>query len=206
VIIGPSTRILNFGIGCLTYLKSASNRLNERLQREKCVAHNTARILPESSIVNSLGCKEAIKIGAHTVSRGEFRIFNPAGSIRIGCYCYIGDHSRIWSAVGITIGDRVLISHFVNIHDNDSHPKSASLRHRQAIEIFEKPAFDMTDVGMAPIVIEDDVWIGFNASVMKGVTVGKGAVIGAATVITKDVPPYAIMVGNPARLVGTASE
>jgi acetyltransferase-like isoleucine patch superfamily enzyme len=196
VIIGASARILHLGSGCLSYLKVASNRRKERLQREKCVAHNTARILPESSILNSLGCREAIQIGAHTVSRGECRVFNPAGSIRIGCYCYIGDHSRIWSAVGITIGDRVLISHFVNIHDNDSHPKSASLRHRQAIEIFEKPACDMTDVDMAPIVIE----------VMKGVTVGKGAVIGAATVITKDVPPYAIMVGNPARLVGTASE
>jgi acetyltransferase-like isoleucine patch superfamily enzyme len=64
----------------------------------------------------------------------------------------------------------------------------------------------MTGVAMAPIVIEDDVWIGFNATILKGVTICKGAIIGAATVITKDVPPYAIMVGNPARQVGTASE
>jgi acetyltransferase-like isoleucine patch superfamily enzyme len=59
---------------------------------------------------------------------------------------------------------------------------------------------------MAPIVIEYDVWIGFNALIMKGVTLGKGAIIGAATMITKDVPPYAIMVGNPARQAGSASE
>jgi len=64
----------------------------------------------------------------------------------------------------------------------------------------------MTDVGMARIVIEDDVWIGFGATVMKGVTIGSGAIIGAAAVITKDVPPFAIMVGNPARQVGTASK
>ena len=64
----------------------------------------------------------------------------------------------------------------------------------------------MTGVAMAPIVIEDDVWIGFNATILKGVKIGKGAIIGASTIITKDVPPYAIMVGSPARQVGTAAE
>ncbi len=54
----------------------------------------------------------------------------------------------------------------------------------------------------APVKIEDDVWIGFNAAVMKGVTIGRGAVIGACAVITKNVEPYAIMAGNPARKVG----
>jgi acetyltransferase-like isoleucine patch superfamily enzyme len=65
---------------------------------------------------------------------------------------------------------------------------------------------DMSSVDMAPITIHDDVWLGFNAIVLKGVTIGRGAIIGAATVITKDVPEFAIMVGNPARQVGTASE
>jgi acetyltransferase-like isoleucine patch superfamily enzyme len=133
-------------------------------------------------------------------------VSSPGGTIKIGSYCYIGDHTRIWSAIGVTIGDQVLISHSVNIHDNDSHSRSASRRHRQAVKIFAGCDLDMSDVSMAPIVIEDDVWIGFNAVIMKGVTIGKGAVIGAATMITKDVPPYAIMVGNPARQVGVACE
>jgi maltose O-acetyltransferase len=59
---------------------------------------------------------------------------------------------------------------------------------------------------MAPIVIEDDVWIGFSATILKGVRIGKGAIIGANTVITTDVEAFAIMVGNPARKVGTAPE
>ena len=49
-----------------------------------------------------------------------------------------------------------------------------------------------------PIVIEDDVWIGRRAIIMGGVTIGKGAVIGAGSVVTKDVPPYCVAAGNPA--------
>jgi acetyltransferase-like isoleucine patch superfamily enzyme len=60
------------------------------------------------------------------------------------------------------------------------------------------------NVAASPIVINDDVWIGFNATVLKGVTIGRGAVVGACAVVTKDVPAYAIVVGNPARTVGEA--
>ena len=51
-------------------------------------------------------------------------------------------------------------------------------------------------------MIEDDVWIGFNAIILKGVRVGRGAVVGAGSVITKDVEPYTIVVGNPQRVTG----
>jgi len=53
-----------------------------------------------------------------------------------------------------------------------------------------------------PIMIEDDVWIGFNAAILKGVTIGKGAVVGACAVVLHDVPPYTIVGGNPARRIG----
>ncbi len=56
----------------------------------------------------------------------------------------------------------------------------------------------------APVVIEDDAWIGFNAVVLKGVRIGRGAIVGSATVVTKDVPPYSVVVGNPAREIGQA--
>jgi acetyltransferase-like isoleucine patch superfamily enzyme len=189
-----------------SYLQRAANSTAESLRRNSCDADSTAVFFPESSIVNALKKKESIQIGPHTVSRGECQVFYPSGRIRIGAYCYLGDHSRIWSAVGITVGNHVLVSHGVNIHDHDAHPVSATERHRQAKEIFSGCATNMDGVGMAPIVIEDDVWIGFNAIILKGVKIGRGAIIGAAAVITKDVPPYAIMVGNPARQVGTARE
>jgi maltose O-acetyltransferase len=188
--------------------RRATEKLDDLIKREACDAHCTAILFPDSSITNQRNIRELIQIGARTASRGECIVFHPSGNIKIGSYCYLGDHSRIWSAIGITIGDRVLISHSVNIHDHNAHPISAAQRHVQAKEILCGSGFDrvMTGVGMARIVIEDDVWIGFNATILKGVTIGKGAIIGATTVITKDVPPYAIMVGNPARQVGSAYE
>nr|WP_324622532.1 DapH/DapD/GlmU-related protein [Acinetobacter sp. IK40] len=53
----------------------------------------------------------------------------------------------------------------------------------------------------SPITIEDDVWIAANVTILKGVNIGKGAVIGAGAVVVKDVPPYAIVVGNPAKVI-----
>ena len=181
-------------------------RLEEQAKFQACTAHETVQLPPGSSINNALGEKDRIQIGSHTVCRGELHLFKPRGLIVVGSYCYVGDHTRIWSAVGITIGDRVLISHSVNIHDHNGHTLSASHRHIQSVRSAEEGVAYMDGVKMGPIQIEDDVWIGFNASVMKGVTLGKGAIIGAATVITKDVPAYAIMVGNPARQVGCAQE
>jgi acetyltransferase-like isoleucine patch superfamily enzyme len=57
------------------------------------------------------------------------------------------------------------------------------------------------NVKSAPITIEDDTWVGFGAVILKGVTVGRGSVVGARAVVTRDVPPFTIVAGNPARLV-----
>lgn len=51
------------------------------------------------------------------------------------------------------------------------------------------------------VIIDDDVWVGANAIILTGVHVGRGAVIGAGTIVTKDIPPYAVVVGNPARII-----
>ena len=57
-----------------------------------------------------------------------------------------------------------------------------------------------------PIVVENDVWIGANAVIMPDVTIGKGAIIGAGAIVTKDIPPYAVAVGQPARVVKWVDE
>lgn len=100
----------------------------------------------------------------------------------------------------------MLISHAVNIHDTNSLSTSAASRHAHmtAIRTTGHPA-SLPDVADAPVVIEDDVLIGFNAVVLKGVRIGRGAIIGAETIILKDVALYSIMVGNPARCVGSST-
>jgi maltose O-acetyltransferase len=72
--------------------------------------------------------------------------------------------------------------------------------------ITRKHGFARTDVTIsdqgythAPIKIEDDVWVGFQAIILPGVTIGRGSIVGAGAVVTKDVPPYTVVVGVPAR-------
>jgi acetyltransferase-like isoleucine patch superfamily enzyme len=60
---------------------------------------------------------------------------------------------------------------------------------------------EITNVDSAPIIIEDHVWISFNSIILKGVTIGKGAIIAAGSVVTKDVAPFTLVAGNPAKLI-----
>jgi maltose O-acetyltransferase len=170
---------------------------------EVCQAGKGARLYPASRVENSQSRRSAIAIGAHCHILGQLLVFRHGGTILIGESCFFGENSRIWSAHSIVIGNRVLISHNVNIHDNNSHSLSAAARHVHFNQIFSTghPAV-LLDVPSAPIVIEDDVWIGFNSTILKGVTIGKGAVVGAGSVVTKDVAAYTIVAGNPATAIG----
>ncbi len=90
----------------------------------------------------------------------------------------------------ITIGDRVLVGGNASIVDFDFHPLAPEGR-----------AENINAGNAAPIVIEDDVFVGMDALVMKGVTIGEGAVVGAGSVVTQDVPRRTVVAGNPAKVV-----
>lgn len=161
----------------------------------------------ESNIYNLQGNKSQIQIGKSTTLKGELLLFGHGGKIKIGNACYIGENTRIWSADEILIGDNVLIAHNVNIHDNISHPLDASLRHEHYIGILTKghPTSNI-DLKEKKVIIKNDAWIGFNATILKGVTVGERAIVGACSVVTSDVPNDAIVVGNPARIISYSTQ
>lgn len=156
------------------------------------VLYDTARI------INNLRDASAIKIGAFTHVKGELLTFGHGGKIALGEYCFIGEQTRIWSAKEITIGDRVLISHNVNIFDNDTHPVNPKARHEQFKQIITTGQPKSIDLKERPVIIADDVLVGCNSVILSGVIIGKGAIIGAGSVVTDDVPPYTIVAGNPA--------
>lgn len=161
------------------------------------------RLLTSSSITN-YGNQSDLVIGDFSCISGQLSINRAGGKLKVGKYCFVGENSRIWSINNIKICDYVLISHMVDIHDNDSHPMNDYERRRHPVSLFEMNSpIDWTNVRTAPVVLEDDVWIGFKASVLKGVTIGRGAVVAAGAVVTKDVPPFALVAGNPARVVRT---
>ena len=143
----------------------------------------------------------AIRVGAFSHVKGELMTFGHGGKITVGEYCFIGEQSHIWSAKEIVIGNRVLISHGVNIYDNDTHPINSELRHQQFKSIITgRHPLDI-NLKEESVAIEDDVWIGSSVVILKGVTIGEGAIVGAGSVVTKDVPPYTIVAGNPARVI-----
>jgi acetyltransferase-like isoleucine patch superfamily enzyme len=158
--------------------------------------HSTARI------ANPIGDPSCISVGPNSQVCGELLTFATGGRIQIGEWCYIGEGTRVWSQTSVSIGNHVMISHLVDIHDTDSHPidwqerrlDSKAHMTNQIQGISKKTASN-------PVIIEDDVWICFKATILKGVHIGRGAIIAAGAVVTKDVPAWTIVGGNPARLL-----
>lgn len=104
-------------------------------------------------------------------------------TLKIGDYGSIGDRTQIHCGDKVEIGNYVLISWDVNIIEYDYHAPGGGL---------PKPL---------PIIIEDETWIGACCIITKGVTIGKGSIIGAGSVVTKNIPPYSLAAGNPARVI-----
>jgi acetyltransferase-like isoleucine patch superfamily enzyme len=163
--------------------------------------HSTVWISEESVISNRSRPKGNIKIDANSRIMGDLFLFDSGGQINIGKDCFIGPLTRIWSAKKISIGNRVLIAHNVNIHDNISHPIDSEVRHDGYVNFGKTGMYGDADLKAKEVVIEDDVWIGFNSIILRGTTIGRGAIIGAGSVVTKDVDPWTINVGNPLRCV-----
>lgn len=118
--------------------------------------------------------------------------------LEIGHNVSIGIHT--WIASNGSIGHGVLISSYVGIvgkADHDMH--SIGLAMTQTPWIYDTDAAPRSEPH--EIHIEDDVWIGFGAKLISGIRIGRGAVVAAGAVVVKDVPPYAIVGGNPAKQI-----
>ena len=166
-----------------------------------CDMHPTARLGRSARIINIGNESALIRIGASTIVEGSLLTFAHGGRITVGEWCYVGEGSRIWSAGQIDIGNRVMISHNVNIFDNLTHPVDPFSRHQHFRAIATAGHPHRIDLGERPVRINDDAWIAAGAMVLRGVTVGKAAIVGAGAVVTHDVPPFAIVAGNPARVI-----
>lgn len=140
--------------------------------------------------------------------RSTLNLFN-GGRIEIGKGCFIMDYAMILSYGGnIKIGDRVSVNPFTILYGhggleigNDvliaAHTVIIPANHT-----FSSRKLIRTQHATAKgIKIGDDVWIGANCAILDGVTVGKGCVIGAGSVVTKSLPPYSVVVGNPAKIL-----
>ncbi len=138
-------------------------------------------------LVNLYGCS----IGSET-KIGPFVEIQKNASV--GGRCKISSHSFICE--GVTIEDEVFIGHGV-MFTNDLYPRATNHQGQLQTEV---------DWQLVPTRIERGVSIGSNATILAGVTIGTQAIVGAGAVVTRDVPPYAIVVGNPAHVIGDVRE
>ncbi len=121
--------------------------------------------------------------------RDNVTIWFPEG-VSIGRGSMVGENCFLDGFGGLSIGRNVLIAHNSSLIAEDH----GFATRRIPIRFQPKTA--------APIVVEDDVWIGCGVRVLKGVRIGQGAIVAAGAVVTKDVPPFAIVGGVPARVLG----
>lgn len=156
------------------------------------------------SLINSRFCylkgPQYISIGKNTVLEGNMELtaydsyrnqkfFQP--SIIIGDNCYIGMNAKITAIHSVVIGNGVLTGRNVLITDNAHGESIASCI----------PPGDRCLISKGCTVIEDNVWIGDNVSILPGVHIGKGCIVGANSVVTKDIPPYCVVGGIPAKIL-----
>ncbi|MCP3384618.1 acyltransferase [Bradyrhizobium sp. CCGUVB4N] len=190
----------NFVIQRLTG-RNADYLIQRVVGRATCRLRSGAALGASARIRNVYGDSDKIVVGPQSRIFGELMTFAHGGEIKIGEWCFVGEGTRIWSAASIEIGNRVLISHSVNVFDNLTHPIKAAARHDQVRRIFTRGHPRDISLDEAPVRICDDAWVGAGAMVLRGVTVGEGAVVAAGAVVTKDVPAFSIVAGNPAVLV-----
>jgi acetyltransferase-like isoleucine patch superfamily enzyme len=193
--------LLRIAYGTLSLPSRLRDLLYARRLRDYCDADSTATLGKTTTIHNPYG-RAAVKIGLQTLFLGEVNLLREGALVEIGDWSFVGPGAKLWSMTSISIGSRVQISHGVHIFDNNSHSLSAAERSRGFESLRTMAILPREPVEHSAVRIEDDVWIGFNAAIMKGVTVGQGAVVGASSVVTKDVAPFTVVAGNPARKVG----
>lgn len=145
----------------------------------------------------------ALSIGSDCTMDGVQFALGAEAQVSIGDYCYF-TNVVLLSELELRIGSYVVIGWNTTITDTDFHPIAPAERVRDAVACSPLgKGHPRPPIARRAVVIEDDVWIGPNAAIMKGVRVGAGAFIEPGAILTTDVPPLARVAGNPARVVGT---
>ncbi len=143
----------------------------------------------------------SVRIGTHCHISGSV-MTRGKGNVIIGSNVFIGGATVLGALDRVTVGNDVIISNNVHIYDNNNHPTDPEQRRAMTqSHDFHGPLWSWEHAASAPVVIGDNVWIGEHSSILKGVTVGEGSIIGARAVVTRDVPPYSVAAGNPAKVV-----
>jgi acetyltransferase-like isoleucine patch superfamily enzyme len=161
-----------------------------------------------SSTINALrlrGTRTArLTVGPDSYVAARITFERPTSTVTIGARSAIGA-SLFSIADSLTIGDDVHISWDVTIVDHNSHAIDFEHRRHDA-RLLMAGEKDWSHVQIAPVRVCNKAWLGVGSTILKGVTVGEGAIVGAKAVVTKDVEPWTIVAGNPAKFIRSIKE
>lgn len=144
---------------------------------------------------------DGLVIGSNATMDGVHFAVGREGRVQIGDYCYF-TNAVLLCELELRIGNYVVIGWNATIADTDFHPLAPAERVADAIACSPlSQGRPRPEVAKRPVIIEDDVWIGPSATILKGVRIGSGAWIEAGSLVTKDVPPRSRVLGNPARVI-----
>ena len=138
-----------------------------------------------------VGAGDRFEIGEGTLIARDVIVVVKDGSLVIGRNCSIGSQSTLSGVGGIEIGDHVLVAGQCYVGGG-----------RYGTKVGAGPMVEQGHVTKGPVVIGSDVWLGAGVRVIDGVRIGDGAIVGAGAVVTREVAPYAIVAGVPAREIG----
>jgi len=167
---------------------------------------------PDTIITGDLAFKrfhsrraEALRIGAHCTMDGVHFNLGESGHMTIGDYCYF-TNVVLLCELELRIGNYVVIGWNATVADTDFHPIAPAQRVADAIACSPLGKGSPRPMVVKQLVIiEDDVWIGPNATILKGVRIGAGAFVEPGAVVSRNVPPRARVMGNPAEVIGEVS-
>ncbi len=176
--------------------------LLEAVAKKRVLKNSRSQIDPSarvkySGIKTTNGC--SIEIGLGSIFDGLISFDRENARVRIGQRTFIGQ-AHIVAAELIEIGNDVMISWGATIVDHNSHALNARDRLRDVVA-WGAGEKDWSNVMISPVKINDNAWIGFNAIILRGVSIGRGAIVAAGSVVKDDVPDYAVVMGNPARII-----
>ena len=200
---------LEFRLGALTGALVGRFELWFCIQRawqvfERCSILGPDCLLGPNAWCVNFGQRDDIQLGARVICRGLLRRESfGRGRIVIQDDVYIGDDCLISCADRVEIGAFTMLAHGVQVFDNDTHPLDYEQRVRDHQLIVGQSSGAKSEIPHAVVLIGRNVWIGFNAIVMKGVKIGDSSVVAASSVVIRDVPPYTLVGGNPARVIRT---
>jgi acetyltransferase-like isoleucine patch superfamily enzyme len=152
------------------------------------------------SVDRFLGGRGRLIVGENSVVRGSIILELDTSEVRIGNNSLVNLGTIVDCVESITIEDDVMIAYLCILADSDGHSTRLSQR-LQDLQLGRANRYEFTHAKRAPIRVCRGAWIGAHAIILKGVRVGCGSVVAAGAVVTKDVPDWTIVAGNPARVV-----